>query len=269
MTPLFSDTGLQRLDRIAGPGLLCVFDFDGTLSPIVADPAHAVLPDAMQQRLLDLSVLAPVAIITGRAVPDLRPRLGFAPDFLVGNHGIEGVPGWELRAQEYQVICQGWARSVAQALRDPLRFDPHIKIEDKGYSMSVHYRLARDPALTEARLTELFAALTPSPRVVAGKCVFNLVPQGAPHKGSALEQLMHDGARSDSIHNAIYVGDDVTDEDVFRLQRPDVLTVRVEPGENSAAEFYVDRLTDVERLLDELIARLRQRMVRRSMPAAG
>jgi len=265
MTPLFSDLGLQRLDRIAGPGLLCVFDFDGTLSPIVADPEHAVLPDAMQQRLIELSALAPVAIITGRAVQDLRARLQFTPDFLVGNHGIEGIPGWEQRAQQYQAVCQGWARTVAHALQDPLRFDPNIKIEDKRYSMSVHYRLARDQNLTETRLMELFSVLAPAPRVVAGKCVFNLVPQGAPHKGSALEQLMRDGA----ARNALYVGDDVTDEDVFRLKRSDLMSIRVEHAANSAADFFLDRLADVERLLDELIARLRQRAGKANMPESA
>jgi trehalose 6-phosphate phosphatase len=264
MTPLFSTAGLERLDRIAGPGLLCVFDFDGTLSPIVARPEHAVLPDEVQQRLIELSRLVPVAILTGRAVQDLRSRLNFVPDFLVGNHGIEGLPGWEQQAEEYRAICQAWSRKVARALQDPLRFDPHIQIEDKRYSLSIHYRLTKDQALTETRLKELFAVLAPAPRVVTGKCVFNLVPQGAPHKGGALEELM----RSGSVSNAIYVGDDVTDEDVFRLKRADLLSVRVEHAANSAAEFYLEQPSDVEQLLDELIGRLRQKAVRRSGASA-
>jgi trehalose 6-phosphate phosphatase len=260
MIPLFSDLGLQRLDRIVGPSLLCVFDFDGTLSPIVAQPEQAVLPDAVQQRLVDLSRLAPVAIITGRAVQDLRARLKFEPDFLVGNHGMEGTPGWEARAQDYETTCRTWGRSLAHAMRDPLRFDPEIKIEDKRYSLSVHYRQVRDHGLTEKQLKKLFSGLTPAPRIVAGKCVFNLVPQGAPDKGNALEQLMH----ASTARSAIYVGDDVTDEDVFRLVRPDLLTVRVERAERSAAQFYLQRHVDIERLLSELIARLQRQQVTRT-----
>jgi trehalose 6-phosphate phosphatase len=256
MTPLFSETGLRRLDRIVGPDMLCVFDFDGTLAPIVAQPEHAVLPESVQQRLLALSKLAPVAIITGRAVQDLRARLNFDPDFLVGNHGMEGTPGWERRAQEYEAMCQGWSRSLAPMLKDSVRFDPNIQLEDKRYSLSLHYRLARDQGATEAQLRELFAGLTPTPRIVAGKCVFNIVPRDAPHKGNALEQLMQAG----SVRGAIYVGDDVTDEDVFRLTRPDLLSVRVERGMQSAAEFYLERHGDIERLIDELIMRL-QRLV--------
>ncbi len=177
---------------------------------------------------------------------------------------MEGVPGGEQRAKEYQDACREWSRSVAAALQDATRFDPLIKIEDKGYSLSLHYRLARDQGATESRLRELFDALTPVPRVVAGKCVFNLVPRGAPHKGDALMQLMKLGG----TRNAIYIGDDVTDEDVFRLARPDVLSVRVEHADYSASEFYLERLEDVERLLDELIARLARRGIKRNAPAS-
>jgi trehalose 6-phosphate phosphatase len=254
MTPLSSDTGSQRLDRIIGPGLLCVFDFDGTLSPIVAEPERAVLPDAVQQRLLALSKSAPVAIITGRSIDDLRARLNFKPDYVIGNHGMEGIPGWERRADGYAAICRGWAASLARALNDPPRADPGIRLEDKRYSLSIHYRRAQDQAHTERYLAALIGTLHPEPRIITGKCVFNLVPQGAPDKGSALEHLLQDtGALG-----AIYVGDDVTDEDVFRLARPDLVSVRVGFSEHSAAEFFIDDYGDIEPLLDDLLARLQR-----------
>src|SRR6476646_3521664 len=65
MNPLFSTKGLSRLDAIARPGLLCAFDFDGTLAPIVSQPDMARLPADVLDRLVALSSLAPVAIITG------------------------------------------------------------------------------------------------------------------------------------------------------------------------------------------------------------
>lgn len=95
MLSLFSVAGQRRIDEIVKPGLLCVFDFDGTLSPIVAQPDQARLPLGVRRRLLELSKLASVAIITGRSLADIRPRLEFEPDYTVGNHGIEGIPGWE------------------------------------------------------------------------------------------------------------------------------------------------------------------------------
>jgi trehalose 6-phosphate phosphatase len=259
MTPLFSASGLQRLDRMAGPGLLCVFDFDGTLAPIVARPEHVVLPESVQERLIALSKLAPVAILTGRGVEDLRARLHFEPDFLIGNHGIEGVADWARRTAEYEAVCSKWADSLRATLHGS-SLDEGIEMEDKRFSLSLHYRLAQDQQATARRLQTLFDQLDPAPRIVAGKCVFNLVPQGAPNKGQALEHLMRDQA----VRNAMYVGDDITDEDVFRLSRPDLLSIRVERGSESAAEFYLEQRADVERLLDELITRLKQQGVTRT-----
>lgn len=250
MMLLYSEAGHSRLDDIAGPGLLCAFDFDGTLAPIVSQPDQAHLPAQIRQHLVDLQEVAPVAIITGRAVDDIHRRLGFDPDFIIGNHGMEGVPGREADAERHHAQCGAWRTRLAAQLP---RIDPGIELEDKRYSLSVHYRRAQDPHAAAARLPELFAALTPAPRVVAGKYVFNLMPQDAAHKGTALAHLMTmTGARC-----ALYAGDDVTDEDVFRLARPDILTIRVEHAPHSAADFFVPHLRDVAELLADLVARLR------------
>lgn len=251
--PLF-ESGAHCLDDIVRPGLLCAFDFDGTLAPIVTQPDKASLPLGILQRLIELSAYAPVAVITGRSLDDIRARLGFEPEFTVGNHGLEGIPGWEPRAQAFERLCRDWQRQLAAALNDRRAFDPNIWVEDKRYSLSVHYRLARDHAQASTQLTALFGSLVPAPRVIAGKCVFNLLPPGGADKGTALNELMTvSGARS-----AIYVGDDVTDEEVFRLDRQDLLSVRIERDANTAAPFFLHHRLDLFHLLDELIKRLRE-----------
>ena len=70
----------QRLDDIVQPGMLCVFDFDGTLSPIVPQPDSAALPPEVRERLLTLSTLAPVAILTGRSLADIGKRHGISAE---------------------------------------------------------------------------------------------------------------------------------------------------------------------------------------------
>jgi trehalose 6-phosphate phosphatase len=252
MRRLFDEAGLARLDEIVQPGMLCVFDFDGTLSPIVPQPDSAALPPEVRERLMTLMTLAPVAILTGRSLSDIGKRLGFEPHYVIGNHGLEGMPGWEGRSKSYATACAAWRSALQRAFCDKQRFDPGIRLEDKGYSLSVHYRMARNQAQAEQRLRALFETLSPPPRVVDGKCVFSLMPAGAAHKGGALEQLMQ---QADAA-TAIYVGDDVTDEDVFRLRRPDVLTVRIEPHPDTAAEFYLPAMPDIVQLLDELVRRL-------------
>ncbi|GAB3550667.1 trehalose-phosphatase [Noviherbaspirillum agri] len=252
MKSLFSAEGKSRLDESVAGGLLCAFDFDGTLAPIQPRPEQVRLPDDIRQRLVALAELAPIAIITGRSVADISPRLGFAPDFIIGNHGLEGVPGWDAQAAYHEALCAGWHRQLAEALKSP-ELAHGILLEDKRYSLSVHYREARDPQQAAARLGTLFEQLSPRPRVVAGKYVFNLLAQDACNKGSALEHLM----RTCDARHAIYVGDDVTDEDVFRLRRPDILSVRIEHGDDSAADYFLPTPGDILWLLDELVGRLR------------
>jgi trehalose 6-phosphate phosphatase len=247
---LFSRAGLARLDAIAQPGLLCAFDFDGTLAPIVPHPDQVRLPAGIRSRLLRLAGLAPVAIITGRAIDDIRHRLAFEPDFVIGNHGLEGVPGWEAHAERHAELCAGWRKQLEQALQSG--FDPGIRIEDTRFSLSVHYRLAADRIATEAQLEKLLMEQRPQPPVVWGKLVFRQIPEDAGHKGSALEQLM----AMTQARGAVYVGDDITDEDVFRLRRPDILSVRIEHAAHSAAEFHVPHPADITRLLEELTRRL-------------
>ena len=248
MQPLFSVAGRHRLDQIVQPGVLCVFDFDGTLSPIVPQPDDAHLPDEVFRRLLSLSQLAPVAVLTGRSLEDIRPRLGFEPQYLVGNHGLQGLPGWERNSAAWRSVCEQW---VAQ-LKSGLPADPGVVVENKQYSLALHYRHARDPARMAQQLRELIDALDPAPRVVDGKFVYNLLPDAACDKGTALERLIETSACS----TALYIGDDVTDEDAFRIQHPGLLTIRIEPHDQSAAEFYLPQRHDIVHLLDHLIERL-------------
>ncbi|WP_151634708.1 trehalose-phosphatase [Noviherbaspirillum aerium] len=251
MKLLFSDAGVQRLQQCVRGRTLCAFDFDGTLAPIVAVPEDARLPDNLRTLLERIAYYAPIAIITGRSVEDISRRLGFQPDFVVGNHGLEGVPGWEDLATEHEHACAGWHRQIDQALREP-GWDPGIQVEDKRFSLSVHYRQVEDVAGSVRALESLFSHLDPPPRIVGGKYVYNLLMQDRCHKGSALSRLMElSGATS-----ALYVGDDVTDEDVFRMRRPDILSIRIEPSADSAADYFLPHPRDILRLLEELIAML-------------
>jgi len=250
----FFECSSQRLDEIVQPGMLCAFDFDGTLAPIVTEPHRADVPLPVLRRLIELCEYTPVAVITGRALADIRARLDFAPNFVIGNHGLEGMPGWEGRAGQYEQLCRQWEQTLSAILSDKTVFDSGIWIENKTYSLSVHYRLVRDHQKAEAQLADVLASLAQSAHVIRGKCVYNLLPPDAANKGMALEQLLQEsGAPS-----AIYIGDDVTDEDVFRLQRTDLLSVRIGRSVDTKAEFFVHHRLDIVQLLDELIRRLRQ-----------
>lgn len=252
MTDLLGAEGLPVLRDFAARGPLCLFDFDGTLAPLAPDPAGVLLPHPVQLRLQALQARAQVGIVTGRSLADLGSRLEFRPDYLIGNHGLEGLPG-ERRVHAALVeACARWRTWLAPQLA---AIDPAIWLEDKHLSLSIHYLQARDPDAAEAALSLLFSQLSPAPRIIPGKYIFSLLPAGWGDKGEAVLQLL----RSTGAGGALYVGDDVTDEDVFRLRHPDILCVRVEPSASSAAPWYVADHAAMLPLLDRLVEYLPRR----------
>jgi trehalose 6-phosphate phosphatase len=129
---------------------------------------------------------------------------------------------------------------------------PGIMLEDKQYSLSFHYRHTARPALARELLEQRIARLVPPPDIVHGKRVLNLLPPDAPHKGEALQSLLG----LSGCTRAIYIGDDVTDEDVFRMRMPEVLSIRVGRKRKSAAEMYLKNQSEVARLVRRLVAML-------------
>jgi trehalose 6-phosphate phosphatase len=253
MMPFFSEVSNSLdLSNQVKPGMLCAFDFDGTLAPIVSQPDQALLPAAVRQRLVALKQLTPVAILTGRGLTDIRSRLQFEASYVIGNHGLEGLPGSSDCLDRYEQMCKGWLSALRSALAEYTMFDENILIEDKSISLSIHYRATSNYKKTEQALRTLFDSLQPSPHVIAGKCVFNLLPHGAGDKGTAFEQLM----LLTQCETALYVGDDVTDEDVFKLKRNDVLSVRIGESQQSAAKCFLSTQDDITRFLDFLIHKL-------------
>ena len=228
----FSPEGVACLAAVLATGPLLAFDIDGTLAPIVDRPDEARLPEAVQRCLAELARRAEVAIITGRAVDDAQRMLSFEPHYLVGNHGIEGLPQWRARSDAFARTVGEWSATLDGfgALSSM-----GVTIEDKRYSLSLHYRQAADADAAYRAILRCARLLDPEPRVIDGKAVVNLLPPGAPDKGDALSALIEE-TRCGTV---LYVGDDDTDETVFGLNLPSVLTLRVEPASESRAALFL------------------------------
>jgi trehalose 6-phosphate phosphatase len=241
----FSPEGVSCLAAVLATGPLLAFDIDGTLAPIVERPDEARLPDEVQKCLAHLARRSEVAIITGRAVHDARRMLSFEPRYLIGNHGAEGLPGWRARSEEFERTVRLWRRALAAC--ESLDATG-VTVEDKTYSMSLHYRRAANPAAAHREIQRCVATLEPVPRVIVGKAVVNLLPANAPDKGDALRALIEQTQCS----NVLYVGDDDTDETVFGLNLPSVLTLRVEPAAESAAALFLRDQREVLTLMQHI-----------------
>lgn len=250
MTELLSSAGKQALQAFVTPATLFAFDLDGTLAPIVDDPATVYVPKDTRRCLARLSEVVTTAVITGRACDDALPRLGFQPAYLVGNHGSEGLPGLDDQQLRLPALIHDWHRQL-QRLLEP-QIWAALFVELKNGSLSLHYRHAPRREAVHAQLLAAIERLTPAPRRVGGKFVENLLPVDAPHKGEALLRLLqHSGC-----HNALFIGDDVTDEDVFRLDDRRIFSVCVGTGRPTAARFYLPDQTSVARLLEKLLTLL-------------
>lgn len=233
------------LESLSFTQSLYAFDFDGTLSKIVRVPADAVISEKTGALLRELSEFVPVAIVSGRSVDDLRQRLPFEPFYLVGNHGLEGLGGSRESLVYAETVCRGWRDRL-----EKIDFGVGVEVEDKSYSLAIHFRRSRKKKEANAKIRRALRELDPAPRVISGKSVVNLIPAGAPHKGVALMELM----KMAGTRRAFYIGDDDTDEDVFGL--PDdqvVMSVRVGKKKSSSARYYIRHQSEINQVLKVLI----------------
>jgi trehalose 6-phosphate phosphatase len=227
---------------------LLVFDFDGTLAPIVSDPTAATMRPETRALLRVTALLYPCAVVSGRRRADVLGRLGGVPLVgVVGNHGAEAGFGPVDRSPRDAV--EAWL----EVLRRKLGALKGVRIEDKELSVAVHYRQA--PARAAARETILAVARRlQGARVFGGRAVVNVVPGDAHDKGDAVARLLARASR----RTAVFVGDDATDEDAFRHEAVGV-GIRVGQAVRSAAEYCIPAQRDLDDLLRALVrARRRQ-----------
>jgi trehalose 6-phosphate phosphatase len=243
MRDILSPEADQVLEDVARRRMLLAFDFDGTLAPLVDDRAAARLPASTRRLLRIVSVFYPCAVVSGRSRADLLPRLtGIPLAAIVGNHGAEAGHGPVDGTVRKTVI--GWRESVSAALQGV----DGVDIEDKGLSLALHYRRARDLGAARRAVGAAAMALAGA-RVFGGHAVVNVVPPDVHDKGLAVAALVD---RFLPRKRAVYVGDDTTDEDAFACEVVEV-GIRVGRCPSSAAQYYVAAQERVDELLRALV----------------
>ena len=251
MTPLLSDEGRAALARLVAADALFGFDFDGTLAPIRPTPGEVAMDARSAAAFAALTRAMTVAVITGRGVADVRPRLSGTPRWIVGNHGAEGLPDADpdtLAAQA--AVCACWRAQLAAM---GVASSAGVVLEDKRYTLSLHYRQAPDHAAAHDTLTALVRGLQPAPQAEDGKCIINLMPAGSADKFGALQALVRAHGPDKP---AFFIGDDANDETVFRQAPPGWVTVKVGLEGPTAARFRLSGQAAVADCL-ELLLRLR------------
>jgi trehalose 6-phosphate phosphatase len=205
--------------------LLVASDYDGVLARLRDEPSAAVPEPGVAEVLGRLAAVpgVTVAVVSGRGVDDLRTTSGLTGPFRwVGSHGAEfdGPLSGELAARR---------DALAERLRPLVAEVPGARLEIKPAAVAVHVRRVADRAAAADLLARADAAVDPSLTKKPGKEVLEFAVTDA-DKGSALRRLRAEvGAAT-----ALYLGDDVTDEDAFRSMGDGDLTVKVGEGETAA-----------------------------------
>ena len=240
------DAGLQRAltKAAATPRLLVTSDFDGTLSPIVNNPADARPLPAAAAALEELAGLPDTvaALISGRALSVLRELSGMSDAVqAVGSHGAEFDTGF---ARE---IDEGLLERIIAELNEIAADKPGVTVETKPASVALHVRNAShadgEAALEQARR----ASESWDAHATAGKAVLEFAVIQT-DKGEAVD-ILRDQTGSTAV---VFLGDDVTDEKAFARMREGDIGVKVGPGDTAAA-FRVGAPDDVAEVLAYLL----------------
>jgi trehalose 6-phosphate phosphatase len=244
---------LARL--VAGRRVAIFLDYDGTLTPIVADPEDARLDTAARHRIAMVARRLPVAIISGRDLADVQRMVGIDGLWYAGSHGFD-IAGPRGQRHRHAPEAVGHLDLAEHDLRRAVGHVPGAWVERKAFAIAVHVRRTPDDRVAEVEAAVgRIAAGDPELRMTGGKRVFELRPAVAWDKGRAVLGLLAiEGLdREDLV--PVYVGDDLTDEDAFVALRDRGIGIVVR-GEGdrrtTAARLSLAEPGEVPELLERL-----------------
>ncbi len=234
--------------------VLLFLDFDGTLAPIVEIPDQAEMLPATRVMLerLRQNDLCSVVIVSGRALMDIRERVGLANLIYAGNHGLE-IAGGGLNFVEPDAVERiKLLGELSRRLRERLRHVPGVAIENKVLTVTIHFRRVQRGGRDEIRkaVYEEVAFSDRIFRVSHGLQVLEIRPRVDWNKGTAVRWIEQMRVSADTC--AFYIGDDMTDEDAFSAL-PEGITIRVGRATGTAARYYLERQESVVHFLAWLV----------------
>lgn len=241
----------------AGKRIFLFLDCDGTLAPIKGSPDEAVVPKETRILLEGMrkNPKLKLAIISGRAIRDVKRIVGVEGLLYAGNHGLE-IEGPELK---FEAPVPLRSKEVIKKIKGQLmKGISDIKgalLEDKGLTLSLHYRLVNKKG---AQLVKVLFNETVKPylanrliKVTSGKKVFEIRPPVEWDKGKVVLWLLARSRFSLGGEDIfpIYIGDDITDEDAFKALKDKGVGVFVGKPKTSQAKYYLRNPREVRQFL--------------------
>ena len=247
-----------RRQLLSASQVLMLFDYDGTLTPLISNPEAADLASKVRKSLTALASESKFicGVISGRALKDVEAKVDIPGLIYAGNHGLEiRGPGIDFVHQQ-AVEKAGTQVQIVNELKSALSWIPGVIVEPKGLTLSVHYRGAHTEQISTVE--EIFARITAASVdtgtsiVTRGKKVLELRPNLPWDKGTAINLLQKSYPNASTVW---FFGDDRTDEDGFSVvQDSGGIAVLVGPARQPTAAWHrVDSPEEVAHVLDLLL----------------
>lgn len=253
INPCYSRSAGSALFR--SKKLVFFLDYDGTLTPIVERPDLAVMAKDMRDVVRKLSQKHIVAIVSGRMREDVQKLVAIDGLFYVGSHGFDikgcGFSLVEPRVKEIIPVVS----EVIEYLKGELGNISGVLIEEKRFSVAVHYRLVGQKHIPEIKnVVDTVIKKYNKLRLMSGKKVFEILPNIDWDKGKAIRWIMDALKISWNKTSVIYIGDDVTDEYAFRALRTRGTGILVsDKPKESAADFQLSSPDEVKKLFEKIM----------------
>ncbi|CAA7027156.1 unnamed protein product [Microthlaspi erraticum] len=228
-------SALEMFEKImeasGGKQIVMFLDYDGTLSPIVDDPDKAFMSSKMRRTVKKVAKCFPTAIVTGRCIDKVYNFVKLAELYYAGSHGMDikgPAKGFSRHKRVRQSLLYQAASDylpiideVCRQLVEKTKTTPGAIVENHKFCASVHFR-----CVDEKRWSELVLQIRsvlkeyPTLNLTQGRKVFEIRPMIEWDKGKALEFLLQSlGFGNSNSVFPVYIGDDRTDEDAFKMLR--------------------------------------------------
>ncbi|XP_013626393.1 PREDICTED: probable trehalose-phosphate phosphatase I isoform X3 [Brassica oleracea var. oleracea] len=265
----------EKITEASGGKQIVIFlDYDGTLSPIVDDPDRAFMSSKMRRTVKKLAKCFPTAIVTGRCLDKVYNFVKLAELYYAGSHGMD-IKGPAKGFSRHKRVKQSLLYQPASAylpmidevyrqLLEKTKSTPGVIVENNKFCASVHFRCVDEKKWSELVL-EVRSVLKEYPRLKLnqGRKVFEIRPMIEWDKGKALEFLLESlvlnltGFGNSNNVFPVYIGDDRTDEDAFKMLRDrgegcGVLVSKF--PKDTDASYYLQDPSEVMNFLQRLVA---------------
>ncbi len=242
-------------NKINGRQVALFLDYDGTLTPIASHPENAHLTEDMREILKRLAHHYPILVISGRDLRDVMQRVALQDIYYAGSHGFEihGPHNLSIEIPEAEAAIPNLEKALKELNALATHFSGAL-VQNKRFAIAFHFRnVAEEKKQNLKDGISQIARQYPNLRLTHGKEVMELSPAIDWDKGKAVLWLLKKIPMEKPFFS-IYLGDDLTDEDAFKVLGNNGIGIIVkETPRDTFASYALEDPSEVKQFLERLL----------------